>query len=255
MRALRGKLTVLLCAAVLYGALTAAAAAAANRGPLPFAGDAGGADGEPLAVFFSGENFSGLSWTVTEEGDYDLRKNFDLPNDCVMSAAVRPGFEVTLYEHIRFEGGSLALGRDTAYLPDFWKRQASSLSVWAGGSGSRRRGARDWLAKFTDVPQFRDFNKTRRSREELPSAVRAWGVDAAKMSVLMEAGKSEWIRTNDAARVASAAEILKILGAGGFDVSEWTSNLLAQQISNFYDWRSGGTIFNAACFMTGVMPD
>jgi hypothetical protein len=223
-----------------------------NQGPRQVAGDSGE---EPLAVFFSGENFTGLSWTVTQEGNYDLRKNFDLPNDCVMSAAVRPGVEVTLYEHIKFEGRSHVLDRDTAYLPGFWKRQASSLSVRAGGSGSRRARSRDWLEKFTNVPLFRDFNKTLRSREELPAAVRAWGVDAAKMSVLMESGKAEWFRTSDAGRIASAAEILKILGAGGYDVYGWTPNLLAQQIINFYDWRSDGTIFDAACFMTGVMPD
>jgi hypothetical protein len=211
-----------------------------------------GAAAKPLAVFFTGENFTGLSWIVAEEGDYDLRKNLDLPNDSVMSVAVRPGVEVTLFEHIGFEGAAQLLDNDAGVLPDFWKRQASSFTVRQRRAGDAK-AVESWLETYAHVLPFKAYNKSELDVEAVLNAWKNAGVDTSKMEFMMNGGAGNWYgETTDDERVAMAADLLKIFGASGFDISGWTSDALARQMNNFYDWLPNRSILEAACYVTGI---
>ena len=82
-----------------------------------------------VALAYTGENFQGAKWEISEAGDYDLNDTFGLPNDSIRSLKVLPGSAITLYEHATFEGKSLKLEAGS------WSAQASSLKAVSGGDG------------------------------------------------------------------------------------------------------------------------
>lgn len=200
-----------------------------------------------VAIAFTGEGYTGLAWKITETGKYDLRNGFDLPNDSIRSVRVRPGCMVTLYEHAGFDGEELELAADAPALPKFWVRQASSLTVEASPDYLE-----DWLESAEDVDDYTEFvsladgfgsPRVRAKAERYRDRV----------MFFMNAGKNDWYgAATDDERVAMAGELLDFFGVFGVDFSEWTPNTLAQQMNNLFDWRSGQSVFGAACMVLGV---
>jgi hypothetical protein len=201
-----------------------------------FAFPALGAENEVLAVAYTGENYTGAVWKIYDTGGYDLWGGFGLPNDSVCSIRVRPGYEVTIYEHSEFGGDELSLSADTPSLDEKWKRQASSLRVKEAEAG---KDAGSWLEKIKgDAESFAPDGG--QSAEAVASTVKKYTEALGKF---MFSGEGDWygyttpdVPRSDSERVEMGAELLNIFKELGFDVSEWTENTLAQQMNNIYDW-------------------
>lgn len=110
----------------------------------PYPRAAVAADGDCLAIAYTGENYDGDSWEIANTGEYDLFDAFELPNDSIRSIRVRPGYRVVLYEHAEFGGDSLAIEADVPLFEPKWRAQASSLGVGEGGEAGGM-GADEWL--------------------------------------------------------------------------------------------------------------
>jgi hypothetical protein len=201
-----------------------------------FAFPALGAVNEVFAVAYTGENYTGAQWKIYDVGDYDLWGGFGLPNDSVCSIRVRPGYEVTIYEHSEFGGDELSLSADTPSLDGTWKRQASSLRVKETETG---KGAGSWLKKIEgDAESFAPDGD-----RDIKAVAAVIKKHAEALSNFMFSSEGDWygytapdVPRSDSERVEMGAQLLEIFKELGYDVSEWTENSLAQQMNNIYDW-------------------
>lgn len=201
-----------------------------------------------IAVAYTGEDYTGLSWVIDRADGYDLKRGFDLPNNSICSVRVRPGYAVTLFEGGNFAGEKLFLTGDAPALPGFWRRQASSLRV-----EPYPRYVEDWLESTRRV---RRFTGTVTSALD-PAQRRAISSRyERRIKPLESLTAREWYgRMNDAERVKTAADLLGFFAALGFDTREWTPNTLAQHINNHYDWRKESNILEVACIVVGISLD
>ena len=205
----------------------------------------------PVAVVFTGENYTGISWKIESAAEYDLRDNFNLPNDSVCSIKVRPGYSVTIFEHSEFGGEKRTFDNDTPSFEKFWKRQASSLIVEVAEKDKVfSEEAEAWRAGTEKDMPFKAFLATNLEEDQLKEAVEKY---KGKIESFQGMFVDSWYGdTTDDERIAMAGELLEIFDAYGFDVSEWSSNSLAQQMSNYFDWHVIENISNVACFVLGI---
>jgi hypothetical protein len=192
-----------------------------------------------IAVVYTAEGFRGTSWRIYKTGKYDLWQGFNLPNDSISSIRVRPGYSVTIYEHIDFEGGSTTVRQDASALGRKWKRQASSLEVKRLEESVTKDEARTWLEEIeSDTAGFLH----RRDEEALKTYINSY--------------EPHWYGgSSDASRVERGGDLLALFGDLGYDVSEWMPNTFAQQMNNFFDWRKDLSVWRVACLVLNVDPE
>ena len=196
------------------------------------------AEDDYVAALYTHENYQGVEWKISEEGMYDLREGFNIPNDIICSIKVRPGYTLTLFEHAGFKGKSQTWSEDAPSLAGFWNRQASSLEVQDRGD--------KWKASFV-------------RRNPLRTGVFLHDLDAEKAKELEYFTKMyepHWYgKTTDDERIMMAGILLRLYDALGYNVSEWTPNTFARQMNNFFDWRKDLSVWRVACLIQNVAPE
>ena len=201
-----------------------------------------------VAIAYTGENFQGMEWKISEAEDYDLRDTFDLPNDSIRSVRVRPGSAIILYEHAELEGKSLTLEADTSDLGS-WNGQASSLKAVSYWDGDEPKVSA-WLRASSEVEKR--FASSSMDEEQLKNALRTLKT-AERITFFIGAHNFQWYGgRSDESRLAMGGELLDIFKTLGYDVSAWTPNSFTQQMNNFYDWRNDWTIWTIACAILNV---
>ena len=203
-----------------------------------------------VAVAFTGENYTGISWVIPSAGDYDLwfrleppdedgkyvEDVFNLPNDSICSIRVRPGYKVTLFQHADLEGDSAVFVEDTLNLGNR-NRWASSLRV---ETNKERDDDPEWMEGAAETGEFRE---------------RAMSGEADSKRINKFAGMFErhWYgETTDNERIEMGGELLEVFDAMGYDISEWEPNTFAQQMNNFFDWRKDMNVWQIACLVLNV---
>lgn len=81
---------------------------------------------DSVAILYPDSRFRGQP-TPLKVGRYTY-KNFACGNDAVSSVRVKPGYKVTMYEHVDFKGRTRLITEDTANLGSF-NDQCSSAVV------------------------------------------------------------------------------------------------------------------------------
>lgn len=232
---MKNRITVKFCVVVfaLLSAISMSAAMAADNGI--------------LAIAFTGEGYTCIAWKIEDEGTFDLKDGFDLPNDTLCSIKVKPGYKVTLFEHENFSGEQLTLDSDTPTLPENWKRQTSSLVVEPNPDYEEK-----WQEAAEDVNEYTPTQTTTMTSKQMERATRRY---KDMITPLMDWSSMNWRRElDDAGRVQKAETMLDFFSACGFDVSQWTPDTLAQQINNFCDWRPDSNVLQVAVMVLGIDP-
>jgi hypothetical protein len=197
------------------------------------------------AVAFTGEGYTGASWAIAI-GDYDLwyhldpsgEEIFNLPNDSICSVRVRPGYQVTLFEHANFGGDSTTLRQDTPSLGvnNHW---VSSLRA-------------EKIAEREDDPAWKEGATVAGAfRGRLPGGK----ADPERIQAFAQMVESDWYgETTDDERIRMGGELLALFEDLGYSVPEWQPNTFAQQMNNFYDWRKDMNVWEIACLILNVDP-
>ena len=201
-----------------------------------------------IAVLYTRANYQGLSWKITQTGEYDLGEGFQLPNDSIVSLQVMPGYELTLYEHVEFEGGVRTWRANDPELDTAWRRQASSLTIEREQPDPEL--VRAWL-KEVDAAQRSELDAS--ALYGNPKKVAGALAFHASTFSAAQKDKVHWYADmDDAQRVAAADPLLKLFSELGYDMSDWSPNTFAQQINNYMDDNDNRTIWETACLIVGA---
>jgi hypothetical protein len=208
--------------------------------------NASGEESENLVVVaYTSEDFGGATWKISEPGEYDLRGGFGLPNDSIQSLRVKPGYQVTLYEHSEFAGESESFDED-AYSLYEWARQASSLKVEKIGDEADEV-AQEWLSEANEPGEFTQSDL---DEEDFASALEERAAVIANFDRFYE---QHWHgEYTDEGRVDTSGKVLKAFEALGYDVSDWEPDTFTQAVGNFLDWRNELSLLQAACLVLNV---
>jgi hypothetical protein len=202
-----------------------------------------------LAIAYTETNYGGVAWPIFEEGKYDLFKNFGLPNDTIASIRVAPGWAVTLFEHAKFEGKTLAFTKSAANLGP-WKNSVSSLTVTRIG-GKNVPGGRRYLDEYLkDIGRYRGAYR----EADILARIGALPLDLKKkIRAFQDEREGDWYGgTTDDERIAKGGELLKLFKAIGVKTAHWKNHTFAQRLNNFYDWDKSWSVWKMACMAINV---